>query len=73
MVRQHLGILGFKLREDGDAIKASREIYKIANDDSSPLHFPLGLNSVSMVTAQVENVLADLDNQYLFFHPGMWR
>ncbi|KAF8996906.1 NAD(P)-binding protein [Cyathus striatus] len=43
-----------------DSDKAAREIYKIANDHTAPLHIPLGLDSLSIIKDKIEIIKKDV-------------
>lgn len=44
-----------------DPSKASREIYKIASDDTVGLRVPLGNDSIQMLSGQLETVKKDVE------------
>jgi hypothetical protein len=45
----------------GDADKAAREIYKIANDADVALHVPVGLDAIEGALTKVKALTADVE------------
>lgn len=48
-------------KNGGDASKAAREVRRIAYDESVGLRVPLGLDSIGVLTSQVEAITKDVE------------